>query len=42
MPDHNMKILTVDDFSTMRRSIRNMRRLNSRHVQTPQPLRLPN
>jgi two-component system chemotaxis response regulator CheY len=26
MPDQNMKILTVDDFSTMRRIIRNMLR----------------
>jgi len=26
MTDHNMKILTVDDFSTMRRIIRNMLR----------------
>jgi two-component system chemotaxis response regulator CheY len=26
MMDHNMKILTVDDFSTMRRIIRNMLR----------------
>jgi len=42
MTDHNMNILTVDDFAAMQRIIRNMPRLNSRHVQMPQPPRLPN